>query len=651
VKRIFMTVFFAVGLHGTLAAQNPQELYNQALVQERAAGNLQQAIQLYRRVAQESVSDRGLAAQALMSAARAYEKLGQPEAGRGLYAEVVRTYPEQRTVVADASRRLTDEGTIQGIVRRVGTGEPIPDAKVELSVYSRGNLSLLQAVVNFRNSTITDSSGRFRFGELASGPYAVRVERQGYFGGPVDGVPAEAMTTIVRLNPGRSTENVDIDLTPGGVIAGRVRGPDNRPAQKMIVTAYRQSYDNGRPVWIPANSGSSDDRGEFRLFWLPPGEYFVGTNAPPTDRDSAARDAWMRVYFPGTTDPSQAQAVRVSAGSEVHAIDLNINAASPTYTIAGTAFNPYERPDSVTGAPADMTVGNFMLWPKDSPVLDGTGPPTLYNAIPVGERTANGRFELRNVRRGSYDLIAHYQDPGTKESPGRRYLIARTPVEVRSDLSGIRLDIRPGVTLTGRIVAPTAIRVETLRVRLRNHDSLPDFFVSVIEPIKVDTQGRFSAERVPAAKYKVAVTGLPSNTYIDDILQSGQSVFDNGVMLSETSSEIQVMLAANGVSVGGVVHRADRKTASGATVVLVPPESRRGNYLLYRSASTDAEGKFVIQGVPPGEYTVFAWESVPPTAWQNREFLDKYVGRGRSLRVEPQSSADLVLDLIPQETQ
>src|SRR5438093_3929243 len=91
---------------------------------ERAAGNLQQAIQLYQRAARESSGDRALAAEALMSAARAYEKLGQTEASRSMYAEIVRVYPEQREQVSTANQRLGETGIVQGAVSRSGNREP-----------------------------------------------------------------------------------------------------------------------------------------------------------------------------------------------------------------------------------------------------------------------------------------------------------------------------------------------------------------------------------------------------------------------------------------------------------------------------------------------------------------------------------------------
>lgn len=108
-----LTLLLVFTLSTSAAAPQALELYQRALVQEQAAGNLQQAIDLYRQAAKESGTDRALAARALIRAAGAYEKLGRPEAAE-LYAEVMQTYPEQREETALAQSRLA-------ALRRVST--------------------------------------------------------------------------------------------------------------------------------------------------------------------------------------------------------------------------------------------------------------------------------------------------------------------------------------------------------------------------------------------------------------------------------------------------------------------------------------------------------------------------------------------------
>jgi hypothetical protein len=88
-----------------LAADSGAELFQKAVTQERAAGNLEEAIKLYQRVAKEFASDRALAAKALVQEARCYEKLGQNKAVK-VYEQVARDFGDQREFAATASARL-----------------------------------------------------------------------------------------------------------------------------------------------------------------------------------------------------------------------------------------------------------------------------------------------------------------------------------------------------------------------------------------------------------------------------------------------------------------------------------------------------------------------------------------------------------------
>ena len=89
-----------------LSAQSPQELYQRALVEEHANGNLGEAIKLYAQAAKGAGKDRALAAKALIRSALCQEKLGRPGEAAESYAEVVRAYPEQRAEISIAQDRL-----------------------------------------------------------------------------------------------------------------------------------------------------------------------------------------------------------------------------------------------------------------------------------------------------------------------------------------------------------------------------------------------------------------------------------------------------------------------------------------------------------------------------------------------------------------
>jgi hypothetical protein len=104
--KVIRGIVLSLALSFGLAAQNAQELYQRGLVQEHANGNLDEAIKLYSQAAKTAGKDRALAAKALIRLAGSKEKLGRQTEAADAYAEVVRSYPEQRTEVSIAQDRL-----------------------------------------------------------------------------------------------------------------------------------------------------------------------------------------------------------------------------------------------------------------------------------------------------------------------------------------------------------------------------------------------------------------------------------------------------------------------------------------------------------------------------------------------------------------
>jgi hypothetical protein len=106
-KAFLPGLLMMVALSASVMAQQAPELYQQALVQEHATGHLEEAIALYLQASRAAGTDRALAARALMRAAGSYEKLGHLANAAGVYAEVLRAYPEQRAEVSLAQERLS----------------------------------------------------------------------------------------------------------------------------------------------------------------------------------------------------------------------------------------------------------------------------------------------------------------------------------------------------------------------------------------------------------------------------------------------------------------------------------------------------------------------------------------------------------------
>ncbi len=179
---VFLSLM-ALGV-GPATAQSGHDLFQQALLKERAEGELGEAIQLYERIVEEFAADRTLVARALVQMGQCYEKLGSSEAERA-YQRVVSDYADQREFVEQARELLANlrgaaqtgaeqpRGMIARQVHKWVFGEAIPLAITpdgrEL-VYSDlwfGNLAIRE-LTNGQSRDLTQDSSWSTWGAAVS---------------------------------------------------------------------------------------------------------------------------------------------------------------------------------------------------------------------------------------------------------------------------------------------------------------------------------------------------------------------------------------------------------------------------------------------------------------------------------------------------
>jgi Tol biopolymer transport system component len=100
---ILGTVLMASSIHAQLS--EAERLYESGIYQLEAVGNFNQAITIFGRVAKEFATNKPLAAKALLKLGLCYERLGSQKAEEA-YQRVIREYPDQREVAAEARTRL-----------------------------------------------------------------------------------------------------------------------------------------------------------------------------------------------------------------------------------------------------------------------------------------------------------------------------------------------------------------------------------------------------------------------------------------------------------------------------------------------------------------------------------------------------------------
>ena len=601
------------------------------------------------------------------------------------------------SVLAQSQQKKAGE-TITGTVTRDGTSQPLPNVQVSLTKASAGNRGNTVINASGANTVLTDTAGRFVFSNLQPGSYTITAQLEGYFATETNGTSPELVQTPVTVEEGRSS-TLALTLAPAGTITGRILDFDGAIVQNLNVQALRiteSGFDTP-----PAGSRTTDDRGAFRLFGMPPGYYYLAVSAGARSSTAVSSENLSdgtpaRTYFPGVLELATASVVRLRSGEEMGGIDFKLKRVIGR-TISGQVGSAFPAQAPGNGPPSTPET-TLTLLPHDRLVLQD---PETSRSMTVSLGTpANGQFQFTNIAPGTYDLFATVPDIlgyGAAAPPGRALqpvAFGRTTIDVRgSDLTGVSIIGHHGVEVRGRmlidgIVSPSA---KGIRLTLRADDSASKLQVyqqvGQYQPL-INEDGRFTIPAVPEAHYRFHIgfgpeekdsspslnekklsdaevvnadpiapkpltsftvaSLLPDNSYVADIRQNGMSVFDSGISVtSQASAPVEIFINTNGGSVDGIVRDGNLIPASGATVALVPQEQHRQNPALYKSARSDAAGRFLLTGIAPGNYKLFAWDSIPPGAYRNATFVSQYEDQGMAVNVSPAIPLHTGVKLIP----
>jgi hypothetical protein len=188
-------------------------------------------------------------------------------------------------------------GVVEGTVVCEGTLEPVSGAQI--------------TVAGFR--AITDSGGHFVIRNAPAGTTSVYAQHRSYFGpAPRGDFTNFAVATVVvkAFEPA----SVNLTLIPAAGISGSVFDSNDQPMRNAVVGILRVADKLGVRSFNVIDAKISGKRGEYRIYPVPPGEYYVGV-APSTDSHSTT-------LYPSTTDLSRATRIRVRAAEEVQGIDI-----------------------------------------------------------------------------------------------------------------------------------------------------------------------------------------------------------------------------------------------------------------------------------------------------------------------------------------
>jgi hypothetical protein len=544
----------------------------------------------------------------------------------------------------DTAPAPTGTARIRGRVIAADSGAPLRRAQVRLTSQD----------ARTAKSATTDTEGRFELADLPAGRYTLTVSKAGYLtlqygqrrplerGRPIDLTDAQVL------------ERTDVLLPRGGAVTGRIVDEYGEPLADATVQALRYQYVGGQRQLVPAGrSAQTDDLGQYRIYGLPPGDYYITAATrtpmaafqaavvavpPPTggpldagvmglQAAQAMREAlggsdddvtgYAPSYYPGTTTLSDAQRVTIGIAEDMPGISFAMTVAKLA-RISGTVV------DSQGQA---LARGMVMIRPRR-----GGGSVMFFRAGATNGVVNGGAFTVNGVPPGDYILQVRTAGPGSGVfgGPGRADAeFANAPISINgSDIEGMVIATSKGATISGHVTfngsrAPSSAAMLVTAVAAEP-DQMP------IGPGglngRVSTDGTFELRGLSGPNM-FRVGNPPSGWTLRAVLFDGVDITDTPREFKggETVTGLEIELSDKPTRITGAVTDTQNQAIQDYAVVVFSndrdqwiPQSR-----FVRAGRPDQEGRFQMAGLPPGRYLAVALQYLEQGSEMDPELLEQ----------------------------
>jgi hypothetical protein len=553
--------------------------------------------------------------------------------------------------------------SISGSVTVARTGEPA--RRVRMSVSGGGSIPGGEMRLS-RNAT-TDEHGRFFIPSLPAGRYTLSASKPGHvtisYGQRQAGSGRPG--TPIQLGDGERFE-AHLQIPRGGVLTGTVLDELGEATPGTSVRALRYAIQNGQRTLQPGGTGSTDDRGIFRIYGLQPGEYVVCamprpnvspgpspqmqaemaaarralSGMPPVQArtmeerlhnmeaqlaalpaDPDQRTAYAQVCYPGTTLPTSAVSIPLGAGQERAGIDFQLQLVSVA-TVEGVVISP------AAGAAQGVQIS---LVPA-GPSVPGIGSSSARAGV-------DGRFSVNNVAPGQYRLTARGTVPvpggapvgrgrgGPNDQAPRLWGAADISVDGR-DVTDVALVMNPAFSLSGQLAfdggAPpadlTRIRV-TLSPAPGPDGPVPGASSSMAT---ADASGRFTVTNVVPGYYRISVAGV-QGWWPESAIVGSQDALDFPVEVRPGASlnQVLVTMVDQQTEVTGVLSDSRGEPVPDYTLIIFPADSAywTPNARRVQSTRPATDGRFSFRNLPAGDYRIATVLDPEPGSWTDPAYL------------------------------
>ena len=503
--------------------------------------------------------------------------------------------------------RAPGTATIRGHIVAADTGQPLRKAQVRI----------FSGELRENRTTSTDADGKYEFKEVIAGRYNVSASKGSYVALQYGQLRPFEPGKPLEILASQTLEKVDFALPKGAILTGRVLDEFGDPLPDAMVSVQRYQNLGGQRRLISAGRTSmTNDVGEFRLFAVPPGQYYLSATMRPMGMgDTDDRSGYAPTYFPGTTSIAEAQKVSVGLGQIVSDMNMTL---MPTRVsrVTGTAVDTQGRP---------MSGMMVMAMPRNDSMMMMFGPPAQIKP--------DGSFVVSGLAPGRYMLQVR-GPTGDGESASADLTVSG------DDVNGLRLVATKPSVVTGRVIvdpaAAQALRPSSMRLGLQSTQTDVMMMAMPSQPGVLTDDLTFELKAAPG-QFRVTLFNQPAGWAIRAVRYRGVDVTDAGVEVrpSEDLADVEVELTNRVTELSGVVTNTKGEAVKDYSVIVFPADRDKWtpNSRYMRTSRPDQDGRYKVSGVPAGAYLVIALDYLDQNEWNDPDFLEKVRSKATAFSV------------------
>ena len=462
-------------------------------------------------------------------------------------------------------------------------------------------------------SALTDSQGRFEFDNF-TGMNTFASFRKPGFSSSAETAGTNGTQRLIDLDA-----PVLLKLYPDALISGVLTSQNGAPLSHVQVRLLRSQYDGAAPHWVPAGSGQTNSRGEYRIS-VPAGRFRLVTNFVP--RSFEIGESVLPVSFPELSQSSALTLIELRSGEEKH-IDLRAK-VGPIYTVA-LYIEPASSQRGNPRVAISTSAGDefFTSLSSDQHLELPVGSYTLRVQTDSREESMNGSSRVTVTTHDIPAVIVHL-------APDAQFaveLAAGTLAQNANSSANSNLPELPNVLM--------------FNLALHNQDSSG---ATQEQDLRLrQAAGKSNSFRVPPGRYRLAASG-GGQWHIQSATVGATDLLLNDLVVGPGSAGGTLRILVSNQT--GTVHaRTNLPQNASAWMYLLP----RGPSLIPIhpiSLSSDGTGTSVATAsVPPGAYTAVLLETHLQEDPRDPAFLASFISGPTYIEVQPNADTSFSLEL------